>query len=219
MTTRRNSEDETMTRRERERLAHRREIMDAALSVFAEKGYFGTTLDEIAQRADFSKGTLYLYFQSKEDLLYTIIKEKNDEWLGIMKNIMSKGLSFKEELRMFLRESAKHAFEDRRFLTLHAIHHTPAFKALSPERAAEFGEIHKRMEEISTEYIKKAIARGELRNIRPQALFGLLHGSIENMMITRWDCDTVKKLELAIDIYIDIIFNGIAKERETARET
>jgi len=62
--------DTTISRREREKLAHRQEILDAATRVFAEKGFFSATLDEVAQEAEFSKGTVYLYFSSKDDLLF-----------------------------------------------------------------------------------------------------------------------------------------------------
>ncbi|RKY64298.1 MAG: TetR/AcrR family transcriptional regulator, partial [Candidatus Latescibacterota bacterium] len=47
------------TRREREREAHRREILEAAGRVFARKGFAGATMDEIAQEAEFSKAALY----------------------------------------------------------------------------------------------------------------------------------------------------------------
>jgi AcrR family transcriptional regulator len=47
------------SRRERERLARRREILEAARKVFAARGYEGSTLDEVAREAEFAKGTLY----------------------------------------------------------------------------------------------------------------------------------------------------------------
>ncbi|WP_376747963.1 TetR/AcrR family transcriptional regulator [Pantoea vagans] len=48
------------------------EIIDAATGVFAEKGYAGTNLDEVARRARIAKGTLYLYFETKEDLFIAV---------------------------------------------------------------------------------------------------------------------------------------------------
>jgi AcrR family transcriptional regulator len=44
------------------------EIIDAAISIFTEKGYAATRLDEVARRAGIAKGTLYLYFDTKEDI-------------------------------------------------------------------------------------------------------------------------------------------------------
>lgn len=55
-------------RKEREKMQRRDEIIDAAENVFFSKGFEKATMDDIADRAELSKGTLYLYFKSKEDL-------------------------------------------------------------------------------------------------------------------------------------------------------
>lgn len=52
-----------------------REICAAALEVFAEKGFAAARLEEIAKRAGVSKGTLYLYFQDKEDLFRAVVRD------------------------------------------------------------------------------------------------------------------------------------------------
>jgi AcrR family transcriptional regulator len=49
------------------------EIVSAALAVFAEKGFAAAKLDEIARRAGVSKGALYLYFETKEDLFRAVV--------------------------------------------------------------------------------------------------------------------------------------------------
>ena len=50
------------------------EITEAALSAFAEKGYAATRVDDVAKRAGVSKGLLYLYFKTKEDLFKAVIR-------------------------------------------------------------------------------------------------------------------------------------------------
>ena len=50
------------------------EITEAALTAFAEKGYAATRVDEVAKRAGVSKGLLYLYFKTKEDLFKAVIR-------------------------------------------------------------------------------------------------------------------------------------------------
>jgi AcrR family transcriptional regulator len=52
------------------------EILEAALAVFGEQGYAGTRLDDVARRAGVSKGTLYLYFSSKEDLFRAMVEAR-----------------------------------------------------------------------------------------------------------------------------------------------
>jgi AcrR family transcriptional regulator len=51
------------------------EIVEAALACFAERGFAATRLDDIAARAGVTKGTLYLYFQSKDDLFKAVVRE------------------------------------------------------------------------------------------------------------------------------------------------
>ncbi len=59
-------------RKEREKEQRRNEIIKAAEKVFFEKGIKGATMDDVADTAELSKGTLYLYFNNKEDLYYAI---------------------------------------------------------------------------------------------------------------------------------------------------
>jgi AcrR family transcriptional regulator len=73
------AETERVGRKEREYLAHRGEILMAAEKVFGAKGFFQTTMNEIAAAAEFGTGTLYKYFKSKEDLYFTLIDEKVGE--------------------------------------------------------------------------------------------------------------------------------------------
>jgi AcrR family transcriptional regulator len=68
-----------LTRREREKIAKKETILNAAQHVFAEKGFHAATLDEIAELAEFSKAAIYLYFKNKEDLFFKLIGEKINE--------------------------------------------------------------------------------------------------------------------------------------------
>lgn len=61
--------------RRRLKEARPQQLLDAALELFAEKGFAATRAEEVAQRAGVSKGTLYLYYPSKEELLKAVIRE------------------------------------------------------------------------------------------------------------------------------------------------
>jgi TetR/AcrR family transcriptional regulator len=63
------------TRRERRKEARPGELLAAALELFTEKGFAGTRAEEVAALAGVSKGTLFLYFSSKEDLFKAVIQE------------------------------------------------------------------------------------------------------------------------------------------------
>jgi len=65
----------TRARREREKEERRRSILKAAREVFFEEGLHRATVDSVAERAEVSKGTVYLYFDSKETLLAALLLE------------------------------------------------------------------------------------------------------------------------------------------------
>ena len=51
------------------------ELVSAALEIFTERGYAGTRLEDVAERAGVSKGTLYLYYANKEDLFKAVVRQ------------------------------------------------------------------------------------------------------------------------------------------------
>jgi AcrR family transcriptional regulator len=63
----------TKERKEKEMLIRKNDIIDAAEKVFFEKGMRQATMDEVAKKAEFSKRTIYVYFQSKEQIYYEIM--------------------------------------------------------------------------------------------------------------------------------------------------
>jgi TetR/AcrR family transcriptional regulator len=67
--------EEIQAKRERRKEARPGELLDAALDLFVEKGFAATRAEEVAARAGVSKGTLFLYFPSKEELFKAVVRE------------------------------------------------------------------------------------------------------------------------------------------------
>jgi AcrR family transcriptional regulator len=78
-------------RKEREKEARREEILTAAYKVFVEKGLTSATVDDIAAVAELSKGTIYLYFHSKEDLYLSVMNRGLDIMLEMFEKATSTG--------------------------------------------------------------------------------------------------------------------------------
>lgn len=101
------------SRKERERQQHEQEILQAARELFSKKGYYNTTLEEIAQHAQFGKGTIYNYFSSKEDLFCGILNELLDRAVAVATASIALPGSTREKLlayaRAILSYSEKHA--------------------------------------------------------------------------------------------------------------
>ena len=81
---------------ERRKDARPGELASAALELFVERGFAATRLDDVAKRAGVSKGTLYLYFDSKDELFKAVIRE----------GIVSRIVEFEERMRAYQGSSA-----------------------------------------------------------------------------------------------------------------
>lgn len=66
------------------------EILEAALACFAQKGFAGTRMDDIAHRCGITKGTIYLYFDSKESVFKALARASIGEQLGAVRAMVEK---------------------------------------------------------------------------------------------------------------------------------
>ena len=80
----------------------RARILDAAVKVFAERGYFSSTVAEIARAAGVADGTIYLYFKSKDDLLLRLFDEKMTQLLAEAKAALAEERDAPSRLKRFI---------------------------------------------------------------------------------------------------------------------
>ena len=82
------------------------DILEAAIHIFAEKGYVGSSLQEVADSVGLMKGSLYHYISSKESLLYRMFQEAHEQANLIITEVDAKNLGPEEHLREFVRSLA-----------------------------------------------------------------------------------------------------------------
>src|SRR4051794_15680570 len=91
------------SRREQRKLQHqdisRTQLLDAAEEVFGQKGFHEATLKEVAELAEFSVGSVYSFFESKDDLFRQIFLRRGDEFMGGMRAVLSSDAPPLEQLR------------------------------------------------------------------------------------------------------------------------
>jgi AcrR family transcriptional regulator len=73
---------------ERRRQQTREHLLEAAARVFAERGYHGASLDEVASAAGFTKGAVYSNFQSKEDLFLALLESRYDRDMAALRSVL-----------------------------------------------------------------------------------------------------------------------------------
>lgn len=113
------------TRRERERLARRQLILDAALKVFAYKGFSDAKLDDVAELAEFGKATLYSYFPTKEALFESVLEAAFTKVKEIAEEAFAGETPFEDRLERFIENEMLHFYSNPEslFLMMSEAHH------------------------------------------------------------------------------------------------
>ena len=161
----------------------RSRILDAANKVFAEKGYHEATMDDIAKRLGVSKGAIYLYFPSKEDLFEAMVKTAPQAFKEILYS------SFGDEADPV--QSATQFFD--KMLKLSASNPGLSFEILSeasrnPTLKRILKQNHAEYEEVLTSFLAEGQKRrfvGDNLDIRPLAnsLIALWNG-LETLLVS-----------------------------------
>jgi AcrR family transcriptional regulator len=106
------------TRKEKEKLERRNAILVAAKDLFYDKGYQNTTVGEIAEAAHLSKGTVYLYFASKDELYVTVVLESFQAVEESLHEIMGSDLGIREKGRAFYLAFVEHCMKNREYFRM-----------------------------------------------------------------------------------------------------
>ncbi|MCJ7686962.1 MAG: TetR/AcrR family transcriptional regulator [Desulfobacteraceae bacterium] len=95
--------EKRLPRKEREFLRHRQEILETALELFSEKGFHNVSMREVAQKAEFAVGTMYKFFENKEDLYKALVLELSDKFHSALAQTIQESDDEIEKLRNYVR--------------------------------------------------------------------------------------------------------------------
>jgi len=209
-------ETERISRKEREYLAHREEILSAAEKVFAAKGFFPTTMSDIARRAEFGTGTLYKYFKSKEELYFTLIDEKVEEINRLVKTELSQRNSAVEKIKKVLRLQFEFIERNRDFFRIYVSERSRFEWTVKDDLGKGLHEKMVSYIDILSEVMREGIKKGEFRSMDPKdlahALVGIVNSFVFEWLISREPYPLVSKLDTVLEIFL-----GGAQQMERRR--
>ena len=186
------------------------EIMQAALQEFSAKGFAATRLEDVASRAGICKGTIYLYFKSKEELFEAVVRDRIIPYFETMERIQVESTGsaadiLREQLTIIHRELVS---TDTRYIPKLMIGEGNRFPKL-----AEFyyREIIVRIHKLIRNVIKRGVENGEFRpealDWNPQALLSpALSAAMWRVVFDQFaplDVDNV------LNTHIDLLLNAL----------
>ena len=151
-------------RKEREREHRREEIIDAAQQVFFEKGLFVATMDDIAEMAELSKGTLYLYYKSKEDLYLAVTMRGMEVLLDMFQKVLEPAISVPKALERLSDVYLDYFNSHRDYFRMLHFFQTPQFhKQVSDDMKQSCDLLNQRIWDVIRALLQRGIQDGSLR--------------------------------------------------------
>jgi TetR/AcrR family fatty acid metabolism transcriptional regulator len=184
----------------------RERILRAAVDVFAQNGYFNAKVSEIAKAAGVADGTIYLYFDGKEDILVTIFREHTRNYLASLERELANTRGAEDRIRKAIRHHLDTLGRDRALAVVSQVelrHSLKFMSLLSQQEVADYLNIIRKIVEYGQ---KDGTFR---RAVHPQLVAKAVFGVLDEM-VTSWILSE-KEYELAAmsEQIADLILTGL----------
>lgn len=191
------------------------DILSAALDIFVENGFASARLEDIADRAGVSKGTLYLYFESKEALFQAVIRETI---VPVVERAEQRVDAFTGSSRDLLAETLRGWWSSLSESRMTGLPKLVLAEATNFPEAARtyFQEVVVRVRALFARILQRGIERGEFRPLDVEYTVRVMMAPV--VMAQIWKHSLVKCQIDAIDfdrqlnVLIDLVLNGIVQE-------
>lgn len=188
-----------------------KQIIDAAVTVIAENGYHQSQVSKIAKQAGVADGTIYLYFENKEDILISVFREKMGLFVDQIKEVINSKQSASEKLLVMIEKHFNILSQDRNLAIVTQL-----------ELRQSNHELRKKINEILKDYLllidhilRYGQERGEIAahldlRLARQMIFGTMDETVTSWVMNDQKYDLIA---LAPAVH-DLILNGcISKKR------
>ena len=189
----------------------KRQIMSAALSVVVAKGYDQSRMDDIVEKSQLSKGAIYWYYKSKEEVYLSLV----DYWFLQYSSGVVDTLQQQESASDQLKALFDFFIEqfDKNPTTFKLLVEFWRLAGLNPDFNAKLQQIYSDFLEYIIEIIKVGVANGEFKNVEPRITALSILINIEGInWFTLFDKSGVEAHEY-IDTISNFILNGLKKKR------
>jgi TetR/AcrR family transcriptional regulator len=172
-------DEEHLSRKERERLHHKKEILNTALRLFSERGFNNVSMQEIAQASEFAVGTLYNFFNSKEALFKELLDGCAEKIFISLMDILNKPGSEDELLVGFIRSAPDVMQEHVDFIKLYVAEFGVVAANLSKEENRD--KLSKLLGNKIQQLLKDGIRKGIFRRVDPVITAKAILATVETL--------------------------------------
>jgi AcrR family transcriptional regulator len=188
-------------------------ILDAARTVFSRQGYSGAAVDDVAAEAGIAKGTLYLYFKSKEELYIAALTRDLSDLAHRGRAEMDRAPTLRDKMLAFLRVRMEYSRTHEDFLRIYLAEYGSIFVKSSLQ--SELSRLARENMRHFKRLFEEAAARREIRNVdagpAASALFAIARSLMEMRVLGWKELQAEDEVEFAVDLF----WNGIGRDVKT----
>jgi TetR/AcrR family fatty acid metabolism transcriptional regulator len=186
----------------------RKKIISAAVKIFAQKGFFEATVEDIAHAAGVAKGTVYLYFKDKPSLYISVIDEQFITGFTFLDKLKKENLSCVEKLHKIVNNWLNYMFKFEHELPMYSIENINMTKKIMKGiQPMIYQHLDKTVRHIS-EIIRQGVNSGELRKVDPKISAVYFLNSIRTAFLLHVFYPQIKNPEKQID---DMLLFGLKR--------
>ena len=182
-------------------------LHQAVVKVLAEQGLAGLTMERVAKEAGIAKGTLYLYFQDKEELLQSAVQSSMAPLEQELDKILDSELSPNQKLEAIVQHSLSYFEAHRNFFRVFL---NPEFTG--PRMDREGKDRHRRLVAKVAQVFKEGVERDYFRPLPDLKAAGVFVMGCAAMIQARLWEETPPPLVEDVQLFLDIFFKGVAGE-------
>ena len=194
-----------------DREERRQALAAAAAEVFAEKGFAGARIIDVAERAGVGKGTVYEYFRSKEELFFAVFERMSREEHARLGAEMDRDAPAAERLASLVRSMVADAVAQADLYGLtFELWSGCSHETYGERLRAAFADLYRDFRGHLAALVREGQAAGELRaGLDPEGLAAAIVGAIDALGLQYW-VDRDVDVEAAAETFIDALGTGIA---------
>ena len=196
-----------LSRKERELIQRKKFIMDVAFSLISEKGYHQTSMNEIAQKAEFSVGTLYNFFINKEELSKAMVNEKASEFYEIIKEALDFPGTPEEVIRKWLDTKIRLYTENRQFFSIFFVESMKINISMRAALTPEVRQLHQDLRKRLAGIFEKGTREKIFSDFDPWLLALSLDGMVNSILVSI--VEHPDSMEINADAILDIFYSRI----------
>jgi len=188
-----------------------KQIKEAALRLFSERGFHNTTISQISQAADLGKGTIYWYWKSKEELAFSLVEDMLRDFAMLIEAARKEAGTVAERFEKLVEEVAELYYRETEYLRLLWKFRVDRSYIFNEDYTEKVTSYYVRMRQALEDMLEQGMTRGEFREMNAKRMAFILLGIVEGLELEWLENEEELSMREALAEVMSIVVASISR--------